>query len=673
MTLNIPEYYKEVSLRLNRVLNAVGLGEDIRWRKINIWIQTQKMLSVTHYDRLLLGSQTEATTTPGLLSDIDTIVPIISTAIQNLESWVPGVHSLLIVSDENTPPGYVKLQLVQNDLPLPIYNKHNDVVKVDRYGRTVLCNKCWKLNIAEEHNGPANTDIISERLSIDTVNAVRLHTWPYEASAWLTRSRRHNWPSQRTIDLIQQTGALLVPVGHKASPEKYLEFRLSISFGEKLLVWLFNSTQYKCYILLKMINKSFIKPVVGNDVLSSYHCKTCIFYLLENTPTTMWQPDNLLLCVEMCLRLLYKWTEAKTCPNYFIPDENMFECKVYGHVQGRLLDVLSNLLNQEGRYLTKISCDHIGQKLVRICQSPLLELELEYPGVGAVLGVSVYFQLLSAAHLVLDPTGLARLLSSQEVALEVKTFLRKFYYSNIGSKLASLCFSSESPDQRGLDIAHELLLLGSSSDVTSGKLKLAAFYLVIDNLDMCEGVLNEIRANDTYTILYPFHLYQPILEAKLNENLTVSEIISHCTSFPIAYEPLEEMKCIPKALIPEMFRTTGFEQDDPDISYTENIARIDPKVYLHFVEFLCYYRQNKTSHKQAALDNIIYAIQHEHVQFKDTALNLLAHCLRLEGRIINAHKVLMKSMKLKNGHNAAKWHISTFINAAFRFLRGGQC
>ncbi|KAL3857527.1 hypothetical protein ACJMK2_012187 [Sinanodonta woodiana] len=673
MTLNIPEYYKEVSLRLNRVLDTVGLGEDIRWQKINIWIQTQKMQSVIFGDPRLLGSQVEATTTPRLQSDIDVIVPMSFTVIQNLESWVPENVNLLVVSDENTPPGYVKLQVVRHDLPLPIYNQYEDLFNVDRYDRSVLCNEFWKLNIAAEHHGPANTEVISNRLSIDTVFAARLHTWPYKASAWLTRNRCHNWPSQRTIDLIQQTGALLVPVGHKASPEEHLEWRLSISFGEKLLVWLFNSTQYKCYVLLKMINKSFITPVVGNDVLSSYHCKTCIFYLLENTPTTMWQPDNLLLCVEMCLRLLYTWTESKNCPNYFIPDENMFQCKVYGHVQGRLLDALSNLLNQEGRYLTKMSCDRIGLKLVRTCQSPFLELELETPDVGAVLGVSVYFQLFSAGHLVCDPIGFAWLLFSQEVALEVKAFLRKFYCSNIGSKLASISLSSESPDQRGLDIAHELLVLGSSSDVTSGKLKLAAFYLVLDNLDMCEGVLNEIRANYTYTILYPFHLYQPILEAKLNENLTVSEIISHCTSFPIAYEPLEEMKCIPKALIPEMFRTTGFEQDDPYISYTKNIARIDAKVYLHFMEFLCYYRQNKTSHKQAALDNIIFVIQHEPVQFEDTALNLLAYCLRLEGRIVNAHKVLLKSMKLKNGHNAAKWHISTFINAAFRFLRDGQC
>ncbi|KAL3857158.1 hypothetical protein ACJMK2_011853 [Sinanodonta woodiana] len=115
-----------------------------------------------------------------------------------------------------------------------------------------------------------------------------------------------------------------------------------------------------------MINKCFIQPVVDDDVLSSYHCKTCMFYLIENTPTSMWQPDNLVQCVDLCLRLLYKWIESAICPNYFIPEENMFDCKVYGHVQGQLLDILSNLLLQKCRYLVGISCDNIGQKLMMI-------------------------------------------------------------------------------------------------------------------------------------------------------------------------------------------------------------------------------------------------------------------------------------------------------------------
>ncbi|KAK3592631.1 hypothetical protein CHS0354_034705 [Potamilus streckersoni] len=673
MTLNIPEYYKGVSLRLSRVLDTVGLREDIRWQKINMWIQTQKMTSVTLDGQLLLGSQAETSTTPGLQSDIDTIIPLPVTVIQNLESWVPEVPSLLVVSDENTPAGYVKLQYVKLYLPQPIYSTNSDMEEIDRYGRSVFfCNDSdlFRLTHAHEYHGPANTSIFSTSVSVDLVYALRLLTWPYQASEWLTRNRRYNWPPQETIDLIQQTGALLVPVGHKRSQEKHMEWRLSISFGEKLLVWQFNSTQYKCYILLKIIKKSFVKPIVGKDVLSSYHCKTCMFYLIESTPTDMWKPDNLLFCLELCLRLLYNWTEAATCPNYFIPEENMFQCKVYGHVQGRLLCVLRNLLSQEGRYLARISCDNIGEKIVRTCQSPLMELEIENLNVGTILFVSVFYQLSILNCVICLPRTLDRLLSSHMIGLEIKTVLWKFYYSNIGSKLASKSLSREFPDQQGLDMAQELLLWGSSSDVASGKLKLAAFYLVLDNLDVAEDVLNEIHANYTYKTLCLSCLSKQDLQDRLNENLTISQIIRHCTAFPVVYGQ-SEIKCFPKALIPEVFRTTESKTYSEDYQYTKSLARVDPKVYLYFLEFICHYRQNRTSHKNVALVNMIYVIKRDFLNHEDTALNLLAYCLREEGKLMNAYNILCKSMKQTEEDNAAKWQIATLINAAFRFLRGG--
>ncbi|KAK3592628.1 hypothetical protein CHS0354_034701 [Potamilus streckersoni] len=673
MTQNIPEYYKEVSMRLNRVLDAVGLGENIRWQKINMWIETQKMRSVTVNGARYLGSQAEATTTPGLQSDIDIILPVLVPAIQNLESWVPEVPNFLVVSDEHTPPGYVNLHLVQSDLPLLVYNTNCYALYVDRYNRSLAChdNEFFKFTEVNEHHGPANTSSLGTNLSIDYVYAFRLHTWPYHATGWITRNRRHNWPSQKAIELIQQTGALLVPVGHKLSPEKHIEWRLSISFGEKLLVWLFNSTQYKCYILLKIINKSFIKPIVGNDVLSSYHCKTCIFYLIESTPTAMWQPENLLLCIELCLRLLCNWTQAETCPNYFIPDENMFQCKVFGHVQGRLLCVLRNLLSQEGRYLTMISCDNIGEKLVRTCQSPLSELAIEIYDIGAVLVVSVFYQLITVEHVICESRALDILLSSHLLGPDIKSVLWKFYCSIIGSKLASKSLSRESPDQQDLDMAQELLLWGSSSDVASGKLKLAAFYLVLDNLDVTEDVLNEIHANYTYNILCLTKLYKQDLQAKLDENLTISHIISHCVAYPVVYEP-SEITCIPKALIPEMFRTARYEIDSEYKWYVNNVARVDSKVFLHFMEFICNFRRNKTLHKYLALEKMICVIKHGVLDFNDTALNLFAHCLRQEGKLMNAYNILCKSMKLTKQQNAAKWQIAILINSAFRLLRGGQ-
>ncbi|KAL3882926.1 hypothetical protein ACJMK2_029228 [Sinanodonta woodiana] len=416
-----------------------------------------------------------------------------------------------------------------------------------------------------------------------------------------------------------------------------------------------------------MINKCCIKPAVSDDALSSYHCKTCLFYLIENTPTAIWQPDNLLLCVEMCLRLLYNWTESTICPNYFIPEENMFQCKVYGHVRGQLLSVLSNLLRQEGRYLVAISCDNIGQELVRICQIPHMGLESQNHNSTQMLVTSVIFMFMNieiAAEFAVkydlscEAHQLDRFFPAHEPRWDINITLHKLHCSSIGSNLASNSLSLEIPDQQSLDVAHELLLWGSSSDVASGKLKLAAFYLVQDNLDMSKDVLSDIHKTFNYKVTKIRVLSKYTLQAILSENLSTAQLISQYFALSVFYHP-SEINCIPKSLIPELFCSK------PHMSF-------DPKFYLHFLEFLCYHRANNFSHKKAALDNMIYVIRHERLEFKNTTLNLLAHCLTQEGRLTNAYSILCKSMKLINENNGAKWKIATLINAAFRYRLGGQ-
>ncbi|KAL3857137.1 hypothetical protein ACJMK2_011832 [Sinanodonta woodiana] len=96
MTSSTPAYYKEMSLRLSRVLDSVEPAEDIHWKRINMWIQSEEVISLT-----------EATTTPGLNSDIDIVECLDSRAVQDLQNWVPRFKNLIVLSDENTPPGYV--------------------------------------------------------------------------------------------------------------------------------------------------------------------------------------------------------------------------------------------------------------------------------------------------------------------------------------------------------------------------------------------------------------------------------------------------------------------------------------------------------------------------------------------------------------------------------------
>ncbi|KAL3883291.1 hypothetical protein ACJMK2_029573 [Sinanodonta woodiana] len=368
------------------------------------------------------------------------------------------------------------------------------------------------------------------------------------------------------------------------------------------------------------------------------------------------------------------------CPNYFIPEENMFQCKVYGHVQVQLLSVLGNLLRQEGRYLVGISCDNIGQNLESICQVPVMELEFHNPDVTEILTTSVKFLFGALAtsveqvpeiELIVDHHALDRYFHSHGPRREINSIFWKLRCSILGSKLASKSLSLEIPDQHDLDMAKELLIWGSSSDVACGKLKLAAFYLVQDNLDMSKNVFSEVHTSCNNKMSEIRGLNQHTLQVILSENLSTTQLVSQYYAMPVIYHP-SEINCIPKALISEMLCCTGSDQVSTCDQHVLKSVIIDPEFYLYFLEFLCYKRQNNMPHKKAALDNMIYVIRYELCAFKSTALNLLAYCLTQEGRLTNAYSILCKSIKLKKENTSAKWHIAALINAAFRFPRGEQ-
>ncbi|KAL3859406.1 hypothetical protein ACJMK2_009629 [Sinanodonta woodiana] len=453
--MEVPDYYDVVSVRLMKVLDSTELTEKIRWKRVEMWTQVEELLTIARSKNKrkyhIFGSQAEATTTSGLRSDID-IVSYLSyeTALRDLHSWKPGSRAALMIWDDTTPPGYVKLQQVFDDLPVPMYNIQTERLMLDMHGRSCIYNntRFLKPDRYLEHHGPALTMTKSQNsiiTSYDFVYAYRSHSWPYTASGWIPRHREHNWPSQEIISLIQLLGALLVPVGHTLSPERQIKWRISLSYGEKILVWQFNSTKYKFYIVLKMINKYFIKKRFGENVLTSYHWKTYMFYMIETTPTVLWQPQNLLRCIELCLMKVCTWIEECNCPNYFIPAENMFLDKVNGHVQRKLANMLHDLLRQKGRYLTMIPYDGIGQKLCIACQSSTTLFNDETNGIvqPMVLAVRITFANILVAWFKIVLNGfkitlnLFEQISSHPVRQEICTILQKFCCSNIGSLLAS--------------------------------------------------------------------------------------------------------------------------------------------------------------------------------------------------------------------------------------------
>ena len=111
-----------------------------------------------------------------------------------------------------------------------------------------------------------------------------------------------------------------------------------------------NHCQFICYGMLKIFLKEVINVDDDDPCLSSYFMKTILFWVVQNDRLIAWTPCNLLLCFYNCLKLVISWVYRGECPNFFIPQNNMFRVKVFGHKQAALFEKLYAL------YSKGISC-----------------------------------------------------------------------------------------------------------------------------------------------------------------------------------------------------------------------------------------------------------------------------------------------------------------------------
>ena len=289
------------------------------------------------------GSVYEGTSLLGMGSDIDLVQ-----VLKNLEV-ITSLHdclqnSLLLIQDDLTPPGYCKLQPVFDGVSVDKFYLNNsqviqariptilDIFKIetDESGR-LLCGH----PLLEQDDWPTPMEIHGPALhaagvkykikDADLVYAFRCRRLPKEAMQWFKRKRPVDWPPQEIIEKCRSLGFFVVPVGHPNSLEKDKQWRISLSLQERMLVTMFNSIQLKCFVLMKVLKNEVINKKIGKEVLTSYYCKTCLLYMIETLPKNFWFPSNLLKCLTICLEKLCEWAKERHCPNYFIPQENMFD------------------------------------------------------------------------------------------------------------------------------------------------------------------------------------------------------------------------------------------------------------------------------------------------------------------------------------------------------------
>lgn len=167
-------------------------------------------------------------------------------------------------------------------------------------------------------------------MEFDRAWCVACHYWPPASSSWNDRCQQKGWPTSSVLDEIVSNGCHVMSVGSRIeSDESEYEWRLSFSVAELKIVYSMNHTQFLCYGALKIFLKEVISSENQDSLICSYYLKTIIFWEIQNNPGSIfWCPSNLLSCFWMCFKRLCKCVLDSNCPNFFIPQNNMFQNKV---------------------------------------------------------------------------------------------------------------------------------------------------------------------------------------------------------------------------------------------------------------------------------------------------------------------------------------------------------
>ncbi|XP_052782847.1 uncharacterized protein LOC128219069 [Mya arenaria] len=723
------EYNRRVQAILSNIMEDIGVTRLTIAKRRRTWLMKEAIRSVkvslqiynaaaeTRFKRFYFGSQSEATTTLDMGSDIDMLYCIEgSQVICKMGDWKYGTSNLFVKKDEHTPPQHCNLLLLKLESPEPdrffssLDDASDDAICLDEEGNSFLLNIVSSLYLKEiclpdEHlakHGPS----VHWDPNFDFVKAFNCPALPEECKYAFARPRPGHWPSARLLDEAKTVGAFVVPQWYSETPTNppkhpnrgpclndyfqtvnkraLLEWRFSTSNMERLFVFDWNLQQLKAYVLLKIIRKTFLKPVIG-DRLSTFHMKTAMMFTIESYPPHIWTDDNILNCVSLCLTTLLRWMKLKYCPHFTIANVNLFTGKIHTHELPRLIELISSLVSTHMQCVFDIEMDYIGERLFSKvagfrCPCPSW---IQANGLVAVSMAaeytSEYFKcLVEIMH------GLEKM-DYSEVVLMIRrqTGILKKWCDN-GSDLekeaagvlqpmwstASIRVSKCMELKR--KIPQKIMEMNTLRDDLGSvpcKLKYASMFYCSGQYSAAAAILSACErklatAGWQITLIpgrecrFPLGGTHSIFIMRSNIELFHSIIV---TSVVFSRH---EMHSLPGRLVYEMFRTVTNEDKLDRHPYTDiwmDFAVVDPVPFLYYLQFLTYTEMGDANEKQRALDKLVDQIKFDNGQF-ETLLNMLGHCLELNGEYVGAWSLYKASLSRFRRNNATVWHMCILVN-----------
>ncbi|XP_052083848.1 uncharacterized protein LOC127721204 [Mytilus californianus] len=650
------------SIWLFEVLDIIGANDYYRKTCQRSYITQEiikNFLDAPEFSNYIVGGIFEASNTPGIFTDIDAIGCDDSLdVIEDISKAEKNRDSLLIIKEQDTPPGYCKLQFVKRSVPYTI--RHFSLIEIDckrffqidRFERIVLTNFAYDsgerfCHFSRPHNkcaaqlGPVFDVKYNDTLAkCDMVWCYRCKQWPTEAQEWLTRRRYNGWPTKSTFDELKPLGYFVVRKGHPCSSEIDLEWRISLTLQERTLVSSLTDVQYKCYVLLKMLNRD----IINLECITSYHWKTCLFYVIENNKSDVWKKNLLLHCVKLCIKQMLEWVKHRFCPNYFISRENLFYGRLTKSLRIKSEQILVELLNDGFHCLRYVKsskiCHYVESRESLTSFQRLKEesIKLYRKTVDIMntqtdtLALNTFSEHLSTENsteliellwllLYRSQTTNTMFAYTKEDTRRSLSLLTPVIYTYLASHISAM--SIRQPNRQ----VRNFLLLGSLTYFTKGDL---TGYLKFISVLYTVGCYKDCE----------FHLHR---FRKKNPSIFESPQVFDTTS--ILFLPTE-LPIIPDAMKYEIFKYFGISMNLSErYSIIEYGAIVDSNIYYFLLKFLIKGKYRATDSSREDIRDIFKTSILSNVHHPDVAFNLTAWYFYSIGLTPTALSMLYMSWK----------------------------
>ncbi|XP_057293158.1 uncharacterized protein LOC130621822 [Hydractinia symbiolongicarpus] len=181
----------------------------------------------------------------------------------------------------------------------------------------------------------------------DTVIAMVIGGWPHEI--WKQFAGRNHLWCEDIFAEIKKCKLYLVPKAHPKSKHPSVEWRISFSAPEQVLMLHLNDVHRKVYLLCKSLcNKYFAEEI------QSYALKTTLLWRLDEESEEGLNASEYKLYYLMkgVFKKLLEFYERKFLPNYFLPDSNIL-CDVEDKVMETTALKINEFINNLNKIIIK--------------------------------------------------------------------------------------------------------------------------------------------------------------------------------------------------------------------------------------------------------------------------------------------------------------------------------